>query len=233
MSRVLAIGDVHEPVSRRGYLQFCKDLYDEWDCDSVVLIGDVADNTAISFHAQNPEAPGPKDEYEIAKGCMQRWYRVFPNAVITIGNHDSRPTRAAESAKIPAKFIRDYNDLWETPTWNWVHHTIIDKVYYCHGHGKGGGNTPAFNNAKKMGMSVVMGHFHSRGGVTWACSPLNRWFGMDTGCGVDDTAYAFAYAKEQTQRSVLGAGVVLDGIPYFEPMPCAKGERYHDSNFKR
>lgn len=233
MARILACGDPHEPVCRKGYLQFCKDLYYEWDCDTVVIIGDLSDWSAISFHAQNPEAPGPKDEYGLAKHGIQKWYEAFPDGIVTIGNHDARPKRLAESVSIPAKFIRDYNDLWETPRWKWVHHVIIDNVYYCHGHGKGGGNTPAFNNAKKMGMSVVMGHFHSKGGVVWAASPLNRWFGMDTGCGVDDEAYAFAYAKEQTARSVLGAGVVLDGTPYFEPMPCAKGEKYHDSKFRK
>ena len=56
---------------------------------------------------------------------------------------------------------------------------------------------------------------------------------MDLGAGIDDSAFAFAYAKEQTARSILGVGVVLNGIPYYEVMPCGKGERYHDSKFKR
>jgi len=230
--RNLVIGDLHCPVERKGYMQFCKDLYAEWNCDSVVFIGDVVDWSAISFHAHNPEAPGPKDEFELAFNAIQKWYKAFPKAKVCIGNHDARPRRLAESVNIPAKFIRDYSNLWNTPKWEWGHHFIIDDVYYCHGHGKGGGNTPAFNNAKKMGMSVVMGHFHSKGGVVWASSPLNRWFGLDTGCGIDDEAYAFVYAKEQVQRSMLSAGVVLDGMPYYEVMPCGAGERYWDGNFK-
>jgi hypothetical protein len=80
-----------------------------------------------------------------------------------------------------------------------------------------------------MGMSVVMGHCHSKGGVKWLVNPLRRYFGMDTGCGVDDTAFAFAYAKEQTSRSVLSCGVIIDGMPRHIMMPVGKGEKYHDS----
>lgn len=231
MSRILVIGDLHSPCTRKGYMQFCLDLYEEWDCNKVVLIGDVVDWAAISFHANNPEAPGPHDEYKMALDAIQEWYKAFPKAIVTIGNHDARPKRVAESVNIPAKFIRDYADLWKTPKWQWVQSIIIDDVFYCHGHKKGGGKTPAFNLSQKMGMSVCLGHWHSRGGKLWSANPLRRWFGMDIGCGVDDTAYAFAYAAEQTQRSILGAGIVLDGTPYHEVMPVGRNEKYHDSNF--
>ena len=232
MSRVLNIGDIHEPCVRRGYMEFCQDLYEEWDCDTIVFAGDLADWSAISFHAHNPEAPGPIDEFKLAYDAIQKWYRAFPRAKICLGNHDSRIIRLAESVDIPAKFIRDYADLWDTPNWIWDHSFIIDGVYYCHGHGKGGGNTPAWNLSKKMGMSVVIGHNHSKGGINWSANPLRRWFGMDVGCGVDDRAYAFAYAKEQVTRSILSAGIIIDGIPYHEVMRCGKGEPYHQDNFK-
>jgi len=233
MSRILAIPDLHAPVTRKGFLQFCKGVYKKHKCNKVVFIGDVVDWSAISFHANNPECPGPADEFKLALKCVQQWYKVFPKAKVCIGNHDARPKRLAESVNIPAKFVRDYAELWETPRWDWDHHFILDDVYYCHGHGKGGGINPAYNTAKNMGMSVVLGHFHSKGGVKFSTNPIRRWFGMDLGAGIDDSAFAFAYAKEQTARSILGVGVVLNGIPYYEVMPCGKGERYHDSKFKR
>lgn len=232
MSRVLVIGDIHEPVSRKGYLQFNKDLRKEHKCNEVVFIGDVVDWSAISFHAHNPEAPGPIDEYKLALSAIKKWYKAFSEAIVIIGNHDARPRRVAESYNIPAKFIRDYHELWKTPKWNWVRHAIIDNVYYCHGHKKGGGKTPAWNLSAKMGMSVVMGHWHSKGGVNWSANPLRRWFGMDTGCGIDDEAYAFAYAEEQVTRSILSSAIVIDGMPRHIMMPCGKGEKYHDSRFK-
>lgn len=232
MARCLAIGDIHAPVSRRGYIRFNKDLYEEWDCDTVVFIGDLVDWSAISFHLCNPEGHSPADEFRLAYKEVQKWYKAFPKAIVTIGNHDARPKRVAESVNIPAKFLRDYADLWDTPNWQWVQSIIIDDVYYCHGHGKGGGKTPAWNLSQKMGLSVVMGHYHSRGGINWSANPLRRWFGMDTGCGVDDKAYAFAYAKEQVTRSILGSGIIIDGTPYHEIMKCGRGERYHDSKFR-
>lgn len=240
MSRNLIIGDPHEPVCRKGYLEFCRDTRRKYKCDTVIIIGDVVDWTAISFHAYNPEAPGPMDEYRLARAGVQRWRKAFPikkggavkRVIVTIGNHDARPRRVAESVNIPNRFIRDYADIWGTPKWEWVQSIIIDNVFYCHGHRKRHGLHAAYNTAKDMGMSVVMGHHHSIGGVKWLINPLRRWFGLDVGCGVDDAAYAFAYAAEQTKRSCLSCAVVIDGKePHHIMMPAGRGEKYHDSRF--
>ena len=232
MSRVLIVGDLHAPCERKHYLQFCKDVKRKYRCDTVLFIGDVVDWTSISFHAAHPECPGPSDEYELALQCIQRWRKAFPTAKVVIGNHDARPKRLAESVNIPARLLRDYNEQWKTPGWEWKTSFIIDDVFYHHGHGKGGGLNPAFNTAKNMGMSVVLGHFHSKAGVKWLVNPLRRWFGMDVGTGLDDSAFAFAYAKEQTYRSILSCGVVLDGMPQHIMMPVGRGEKYWDGGKK-
>lgn len=228
MARVLYIGDVHEPVSHPGYLPFCRDLRDKHRCDQVVFIGDVVDWHAVSFHAHHPDAPGPKDEYELAKAGVEKWYKAFRRASVCIGNHDERLIRLAETVNIPSKFIRDYSDIWNTPQWKWDTEFIIDDVYAYHGIGSGGMH-PAFNSSGKMLMSVVQGHIHTAAGIKWRCNPTRRIFGMDTGCGIDDKALAFAYGKHNKTRSVLGAGVVLDGIPYHEVCPIGPGEKYHRS----
>jgi hypothetical protein len=217
VAKVLCIGDVHEPVSHPGYLAFCSDLYRSQRCNKVVFIGDIADWHAISFHAHHPEAPGPKDEYELAKSCIQKWNAAFPQATVCIGNHDERVYRLAESVNIPAYLIKDYTETWGTRRWEWVHDIIIDDVYYFHGINTAG-MYPAFNSMKKQLMSVVQGHVHSAAGIKWLANPNRRIFGMDVGCGVDDKAVAFAYGKHQQQRSILGAGVVLDGIPFHHIM---------------
>ena len=232
MSRTLVIGDIHEPVSHPGYLSFCMDTYAEYDCDNVVLIGDVVDWHGISFHARHPDAPGSKDEYELAKERVHRWYKEFPKATVCIGNHDERVLRLAESVGIPSVLLRAYADVWNTPGWKWKYDHIEDEVYYFHGTGRSGIN-PAWNVAKDMGMSVVMGHVHSVAGVKWSASPTRRWFGMDTGCGVDDRLYAFAYNKHNKKRSVLGCGLVLDGIALHEIMECGRGEKYDRQRFPK
>lgn len=230
MSRILVIGDIHEPVAHPGYLTFCQDIYDQWDCDRVVFIGDVVDWHAISFHVRHPDAPGPSDEYALALAKIAKWHNAFPTAIVTIGNHDARIIRLAESVNIPSKFIRDYTETWDTPGWRWVDDTVIDDVYFFHGIGQGGDH-PAYNAARKQLMSVCMGHVHHTGGVKWQVGPTLRIFGMDVGCGIDDQAYAFAYGRHNKRKSVLSCGVVIDGLPYHEIMPMAKGEAYYRGNF--
>jgi len=230
--KILVIGDIHEPVSRPGYLQFCQDLYEEWDCDRVVFIGDVVDWHSVSFHAHHPDCPGPTDEYTLAHNGVSKWATAFPEALVCIGNHDERLIRAAEDANIPSRFLRNYAEVWGTPGWNWQNDHTLDDVYFFHGTGTGGYH-PAFNSMNKMLMSVAQGHVHSTAGVKWKANPNRRIFGMDTGCGIDDVAMAFAYGRHIKQRSILGAGVILDGIPYHEIMPVGPGERYNRSRFKR
>lgn len=230
MSRVLYIGDIHEPVAHPGYLSFARDMRDKYKIDTIVFIGDIVDWHAISFHTRHPEAPGPKDEYQLALERVSRWRKAFPKADVRIGNHDERPERVAEEAGIPKQFLTSYQKMWKTPSWRWIHDGTIDAVYSFHGTGTGGMH-PAFNSSGKVLESVVQGHIHSAAGIKWRASPTRRVFGMDTGCGIDDKAYAFAYGRHQKVRSILGLGVVLDGIPYHEIMPVGPGEKYHRSRF--
>lgn len=231
MSRTLVIGDPHEPVAHPGYLQFGKDLRRKYKTNKTVIMGDMCDHHAISFHAANPMCPGPDDEYHLTKQKMQLWYKTFPDAIITIGNHDARVIRLAESVNIPSKYLRDYNEVWKTKKWQWVDDIIIDDVYYFHGTGRGGVH-PAYNAMKDLLMSCVMGHCHSASGVKWKANPHRRTFGMDTGCGIDVDAWQFAYGKHMRTRPILSAAVVIDGIPHHHVMPCGPGEKYHKSKFK-
>jgi hypothetical protein len=228
---ILAIGDPHEPVAHPGYLQFCQDLYEEWGCNGAVIMGDICDMQAISFHAANPECPGPTDEFILTKRAIRKWHDAFPDACVCIGNHDERVIRLAESVNIPSKYLRDFNEVWKTDGWNWCHEHIIDDVYYFHGTGNGG-LYPAANCTKKMLMSVVMGHNHSCAGISWTANPMRRIFGMDVGCGIDVRAFQFAYGKHMKRRPMLGCGIILDGTPYHEIMKCGRGEPYHHSNFE-
>lgn len=232
MARCLCIGDLHEPVSHPGYLRFCKDLYAEWSCDTVVFMGDVADMQAISFHAANPECPGPSDEFSLTKQKIAKWYRAFPKAKVCLGNHDMRPLRLAESVNIPTRYLRNHAEVWETPNWDWQFSFTIDDTYYYHGTGTSG-LYPAANATRKMLISVVMGHTHAASGIYHTAGPHKRTFGMDVGCGIDIDAFQFAYGKHYLRRPILSAGLVLDGVPYHEIMPIGPGEKYHHSRFRK
>lgn len=232
MSKVLVIGDVHEPVTHPGYLEFCNYLQAKYDTNHTVFIGDIVDHHGISFHAKNPDCPGPKEEHALTLMGIHKWRNAFPDAEVMIGNHDERVHRLASTLGITKAYLRDYADVWDTPNWNWKFSTIIDDVFYFHGTGCSGVR-PAFNRAMQSSMSVVMGHVHSVGGVSWMAGPNSRYFGMDTGCGVDVHAEAMAYGKHFARKPILSAGVVLDGFPFHEIMPAGRGEMFHRDKFKQ
>jgi len=232
MSKILIIGDIHEPACHVGYRRFCQDLYESWGCNRVLFIGDIIDFHCISFHAKDVDADGVTREAEMAYKGVRKWYKAFPKAEVMIGNHDERVFRLAASVNIPARFIRDYDLVWDTPKWQWKRDTEIDNVHYFHGTGCTG-KMPALNAAKASMMSTVIGHCHSVAGIKWNCGVNRRIFGMDTGCGVDVNHPAMRYGRNMVNKPVLSAGVVMDGMPYHEIMPMARGEKYHKSRFKR
>lgn len=230
--KVLISGDPHEPVTHPGYRPWLRWLRNKHKTTKTVIIGDVADHHAVSFHAANPMCPGADDEYLLTLSKIKQWHKDFPGAYVTIGNHDARVVRLAESVNISTRWLRDYKKAWRTPTWKWVDDVMIDDVYYFHGTGRSGIH-PAYNAMKDMLMSTVMGHCHSASGIKWLCNPKQRIFGMDTGCGIDIKSHQFAYGKTFKKRPVLSAGVVLDGVPQHFIMPCGPGERWHKSRFTR
>jgi len=229
--RILVIGDTHLYWDRPGYLSFCADLRDEYDVDTVVHIGDVVDQHAISFHNKEPGCPGPMDEYYRTLEAVQRWVKEFPKVTVTLGNHDKRVVRKAKSVDIPEEiYLKPYKEVWQTPEWDWVEDIILDDIYFYHGDGQGG-KYPAYNAVGKMLMSVCMGHNHSAAGVKPLVNPMKRIWAIDTGAGCNDVALNMVYSSKNKRRSVMSAVVIIDGHPYLEVMPCSRGEKYHDSNF--
>jgi len=231
IARVLVIGDIHEPASHPGYKAFVSDLYETWACDRVVFIGDVLDHHCISFHAHDVLADGVTRETDLALERVADWVKLFKRADVMIGNHDERVFRLAASVSIPSRFIKGYAAMWNTPHWKWQRDTTIDNVHYFHGTGCSG-QSPAITAARASMQNTVIGHCHSQAGIRWAAGPDRKVFGMDTGCGVDVEHPAMSYGRDMIRRPILSAGVVIDGVPYHEIMPLARGEPYHRSRFE-
>lgn len=224
--RIGIVGDVHEPFTHPMYRRFVQDVFTQWRVNHVHFIGDIVDLHALSFWEHDPNGMSAEGESAEAARGVEAWRETFPRATVSIGNHDERQYRKARKAGIPDRFIRDYRDVWNTPKWDWQFSHTFDGVLYEHGTGTSGKDA-AFNRAHQKRCSLVMGHVHSYPGVKWHANEFNRIFGMNVGCGVDNDAYAMAYGKAFPIRPVLGCGVVIDGYPYFEPMPCGVGEAYH------
>ena len=214
--RVLVIGDLHAPFILEGYLEHCIEMYEKWDCDTVVFIGDVIDNHYASYHETSPNGMGGEDELDRAINDLRPWFKAFPNAYVTIGNHDRLIMRKASTSNVPRQWVRTYKDVLETPTWVFTESLEIDDVMYIHGEGG-----TARGKAKNDLQSHVQGHLHSQGYIEFLVGNKRKIFGMQVGCGVDGTSYAMAYGKHY-KKSVISCGVVIDANPYLELMNLEK-----------
>tara|TARA_R110000803_G_scaffold23906_2_gene58188 strand:+ start:8566 stop:9282 length:717 start_codon:yes stop_codon:yes gene_type:complete len=226
--RVGVVGDIHAPFTHPLYRQFCQDVFESWNINSTMFIGDIVDNHAISFHDNETSGLGAEQEADLALAEVDKWKELWPKAKVCVGNHDALHYRKCAKGGLPVRFVQEYSQVWNTPKWNWALQHEIDGVKYVHGTGLSG-KYAAINHAVSQGQSVVMGHIHTAGYVIMHTNPAGRISGTQTGCGIDIDAYAFEYAKVFKDRCILGCAVVIDGISYFEPMPCSPKEKYHKS----
>ena len=219
MSNVLVIGDLHLPAEREDYLAFCKSIKKKYRTDSVLFIGDVLDHHAISFHQKNPDSDGAIAEYDRAMESLKNWRKNFPVAKVCIGNHDERVHRLAAASGIPAMYLKDYREIYETPNWDWQYEHSIDGVYYYHGTGVTSGICPAFNTAKARVQSSVCGHVHSTAAIVNMTGPTDEnIFGMNVPNGVDKDHPLMYYGRNFLKKPVNGVAVVKNGNPYLEVM---------------
>ena len=201
---VLIIGDLHIPFCLDGYLDFCAENYDRFDCDTVVFIGDIIDNHYSSYHETNPDGLSGGEELDLSIERVKPWAETFPEAWVTIGNHDRMVMRKAFSGGIPKKWIREYNDILEAPEWKFVDEVVIDNVQYIHGEGG-----TARVKAKNDKFSTVQGHLHTQAYIETSVGRDSCVFGMQVGCGIDRRAYAMAYAKTGP-KPAIACGIVMD-----------------------
>jgi len=218
-NNILVVGDLHAPWIKKGYLEHCIEQKERFACDKVIFIGDIVDNHYSSYHDQDPDGLGAGDELDRTIDVLKPWYKAFPDALVTLGNHDLIIMRKAFSSGLSKRWIKGLDEVLQTPGWDFVEEVIVNDVLYTHGTGQSG-EKAAFLRALHRRMSVVMGHTHTSANVIWSVSNHDRIFGMQVGCGIDETSYAFAYGKTFSKKMVISCGVVLDNgkLPIVLPM---------------
>lgn len=204
-SRVLVIGDLHEPFCLDGYLEFCKEQYEKYNCNKVVFIGDVIDNHYSSYHETDVDGLSGGQELDLAIEKIAKWYKAFPIADVTIGNHDRLIMRKAQTSAVPRKWIKSYKEVLEVPQWNFTERIVIDNVQYIHGEA---GTAKAKCRADMM--STVQGHLHTQCYTEWFVGANFRIFGTQVGCGIDHDSYAMAYAKSG-KKPAIGCAIIING----------------------
>lgn len=217
------IGDTHEPFCHKEYINFCYSVFNKYQVSRIVHIGDEVDNHALSFHQHLPEGDSITSEAEKAQKNLEKWYKTFHDVDVIVGNHSALPYRQATAAGIPKRFLKAYEEIWHAPKgWKWSLETEIDHVKYVHGTGSSGQNG-AINLAIRSRQSVVIGHIHSFGGVSYHASVNDLIFGLNVGCGIDTRAYAFEYGRNFVNKPTLGCGIVIGGHQaIFVPMSLGK-----------
>jgi predicted phosphodiesterase len=209
MGKVLVVGDLHTPFENKDYLEFCKQQYTKYKCKTVVMIGDIVDNHAISYHEHDPNGMAPSDELETAINHLQDWYKAFPNVYVCFGNHDLLIERKARTNGLPRRLFKSFSEILGAPKgWKFNYSWQIDGVKYMHGTG-GGGKTAHITRALKNRQSTVLGHFHTVLSVDYLASHHDLIFGMGVGCGIDINSYAMEYGKDFVDRPILGCGIVI------------------------
>ena len=216
---VLIIGDLHAPFEHRGYLDFCVGVQKRFGCGTVVHIGDLVDNHAISYHEHDPDGKSPADEMGEADKHLAPWFKAFPAVKLCLGNHDRLVDRKCKTSGLPSRAFKDFRHIWELPRrWDVGFDYRIDGVRYTHGtqwSGKFGHVSAAMDSRS----SCVMGHLHSTAGVEWMANDESLIFGMCVGCGMDKKSYAMAYGKDFRRKPVLGCGIVTDHGEFAQFIP--------------
>lgn len=210
MSNVLTFSCPHFPFEHKEFLKFLLKIKKREKCTKVICVGDFFDNYALSFWDKDPDSLGAKNEYEQAIKHAQPYYRAFPSMVLTKSNHDDRPLRVAAKAGLPPNYLRPYQEIIKCPKkWKVVSEYIFEGVLYKHEHS--GGQKSLENAINDSLMNVVLGHQHTELRVKHFAKQLARFFGANTGCGIDRKRYAFKYAVSNKNKPMLGCVVVYGG----------------------
>lgn len=223
-SVVLAIPDLHCPFHHPDALDFLIYVRDKFNPTHVVCLGDEIDAHSFSRYMPDPDGHGPAKELELAIEALTPFYREFPEVLVCVSNHTIRPWKKGFDSGLPQSFLRSVETVLNAPDgWVWSDRHEVNGVLYLHGDSGKSGAYAHQNYVKSFKQSVVIGHIHAHAGVQYD----GNLFGMNAGCLIDKSAYAFKYAKNYCNDVNLGCGLVIGGeVGHFLPMRTDGNNRW-------
>lgn len=225
--RILVISDMHQPYSHPDLIAFLTEIKKKFKPDSVVCIGDEIDGHSISFHDHHPDLDNAGREFRQAIKQLSKVYALFPKVFVVDSNHGSLVYRRAIANGLPSGVIKPYREMLQAPKgWQWSDDLVLkasngEQIYFCHSKGSN-----VLKVSQAMGMSVVQGHHHNQLEIQYWGNPNGLYFGMTTGCLIDDKSLAFSYNKLSVKRPVIGCAIIMDGYPRLLPMVLNRGGRW-------
>ena len=219
---ILVLSDTHFPYQKKEYFKWIKRLSDKLKPTLVIHIGDLVDFHSISQHLHSAELPNIKYEIENAKKHIKQFRKIFKCPMpIMWGNHDIRIQRLAEKSAMPESFLKDINEILAIdPKWKWTWHDKLivtlpnkTKVFFTH-HFK----SNVLASAKELGMSLCVGHQHTKSSIELFTHPLALNFAMCVGSSIEPRHEAFKYAKNFIKRPIISCASIVDSVPQLHPM---------------
>ena len=215
--RVLALSDCHAPFVDMAFLKDIHKFSKSFKPDLIIIPGDVLDQKAWSRYIKDTDDLSPSDELEMAIECTAVMHDMFPNAHVKIGNHDLRILKKLQEQGIPTRVLKEFNELFETPTWTWhtnpkdqmIFNTPKGKVLVRHGDES---RHRAINLASMLGVNVIQGHTHKPELLYQNALGQTNW-AMTLGHTMDVDSKAARYAFANPIGTTPAFGVIEDGHP--------------------
>lgn len=225
--RILTVSDPHLPYNHPDLFEFLEEIKKVYRPDLIVFMGDETDGHSFSFHDHDPDLMAPRDELQTAINRLKWLYKIFPKAYVLESNHGSLVYRKQKVSGLPRFVFKSYNQMLEAPKgWVWVPDLTVkmsngNKVYFCHGK-----TSDVTKLSQSMGMCAVQGHYHEKFKIEYWGNPEGLYWGMQTGCLIENESLAFAYNKVNLKRPVIGTGIIINGHPKLLPMVLNKNGRW-------
>jgi predicted phosphodiesterase len=227
-SRILLIPDMHAPYMHADTWKFLSAIKKKYKPDRVICLGDEVDHHALSYHESDPDLDSAGPELEKAIRFLKPLYKLFPNVDVLESNHGSLVYRKAKNAGIPRRMLVSYREALDAPKgWVW-HFDLRIKMsngidLYLH-HGK---SSKTGELSLTEGCCTAEGHHHTKFGVVYWRNSSGLYWGLHSGYLADHNSLAQAYARSNMKKGVVGATMILNGIPHLIPMRLKSDGRWN------
>ena len=227
---IIVIPDLHMPYHHQDAFVFIKSIVDVAPSDATIVnLGDEVDNHAISFHDADPNLDSAGAELVKSRKAIEELHRIVPRQLLCHSNHGSLHYRRAKAHGIPVEFLRTYREVLFPDgggaQWEWAYsHTLKTALgdvlfkHQCAGDPR--------NAAAHEGTNLVVGHNHGRFDLSYGASKQRLYWGATAGCLLDRESLAFAYGRECAHKPILGAMIIVEGVPFHIPMVLNEDGRW-------
>lgn len=218
---ILVYGDIHAPYHHPDTLDFLRDTARTYSPDRIIDLGDDLDMYTVSDYPKDIEHEDNWNaEFKKGRKFIQQLGTLFPDQEVLSSNHCDRAYKKSRVAGVPREFLIPFLKVIDAPVgWrlkDYIRLTVDStRQHWLFQHTMISGSLEA---AKNLGVSVCLGHSHTKFGIQSFHNGFNHLYGVDAGCLISDKGSPFAYNKNQIGRPIRGCVVILEGIPQLVPM---------------